>query len=282
MRPQLKSSLLKFKGGSGALLLLQLIGGVSPACADLSRASAEYLYGPETAKNDACNLALGKAKMKALANVLGESISSEELLSCAGVAGKISDYGCSLNQVTWSQIDGDIKKTVIEKTLVEVREGASACVADVEIDVEIPKEKPDPSFQLRADINQIIFRVNENFNLDIELSQPGFVAVFNWLPHESNLVVRIVPVVEDLAKSYVYLKSDPINTLKTSFPMTALWADSYTDKKKFYDEYILVVATKKKIFWLSKYSLDEFKSVLHSIPMGDKKLVKKAYQLTKN
>jgi hypothetical protein len=64
--------------------------------------------------------------------------------------------------------------------------------------------------------------------------------------------------------------------------MTALWADSYADKKKFYDEYLLVVATKKKIFWLSKYSLDEFKSVLHSIPMGDKKLVKKAYQLTKN
>jgi hypothetical protein len=282
MKPQIKSSSLKFKRRGGALLLLQLIGVVSPACADLSRASAEYLYGPETAKNDACNLALSRAKTKALANVLGESISSEELLSCAGVAGKISDYGCSLNQVTWSQIDGDIKKTVIEKTLVEVREGASACVADVEIDVEIPKEKPDPSFQLRADINQIIFRVNENFNLDIELSQPGYVAVFNWLPHESNLVVRIVPVVEDLAKSYVYLKSDPINTLKTSFPMTALWADSYTDKKKFYDEYILVVATKKKIFWLSKYSLDEFKSVLHSIPMGDKKLVKKAYQLTKN
>jgi hypothetical protein len=60
MKPQIKSSSLKFKRGSGAFLLLQLIGLVSPACADLSRASAEYLYGPETAKNDACNLALNR------------------------------------------------------------------------------------------------------------------------------------------------------------------------------------------------------------------------------
>jgi hypothetical protein len=261
------------------LFLLLLLGQAS---AEISRAKAEYLYGPETAEAEACKLAIGKAKTKALANVLGESVSAEELLSCRGSTGKISDYGCDLNQVTWSQIDGDIKKTLSENVITEKREGASACVAEVEIDVVIPKDKPDPNFQLRADFKQTVFRVGDDFNLDIELSQAGYFAVFNWLPHDSNSVVRIIPAIEDPSQSNVFLSLDKTKSLKVAFSMTASWADSYTGKRKFYDEYLLVVATKRPYKWLSKYSLDEFKSLLQLIPITDKRLVKKAYQLTKN
>ena len=266
------------------LLLLLFAGMASSVTAETktSTASAEYLYGPETSKNEACNLALGKAKMKALANVLGESVSAEELLSCKGSTGKDSDYRCDLNQVTWSQIDGDIKKTISEKMVVEERAGTSACVADVEIEVVIPKDKPDPNFQLRADFKQTVFRVGDDFNLDIELSQQGFVTVFNWLPHDSNSVVRIIPQSEDPSQSNVFLSAEKTKGLKASYAMTANWADSYTGKRKFYDEYLLVVATKRPIKWLSKYSLDEFKSYLQQIPNTDKRLVKKAYQMTKN
>jgi hypothetical protein len=252
------------------------------AAAEISRAKAEYLFGPETAKNDACNLAISKAKSKALANVLGESVSAEELLSCKGSNGKVSDYGCDLNQVTWSQIDGDIKKTLSEKTVVEEREGATACVADVEIDVVIPKDKPDRDFQVRADFKQTVFRVGDDFNLEIELSQAGYFAVFNWLPHDSNSVVRIIPANEDPSQSFVYLNPEKAKSLKTTYAMTATWADSYTAKRKFYDEYLIVVATKRQQRWLSKYSIDEFKSYLQQIPISEKRLVKKAYQLTKN
>jgi hypothetical protein len=263
---------------------LFLVLGLLPlgASAEISRAKAEYLFGPETAKNDACNLAISKAKSRALANVLGESVSAEELLSCKGSTGKVSDYGCDLNQVTWSQIDGDIKKTLTEKIVVEDREGASACVADVEIDVLIPKDKPDPNFQVRADFKQTVFRVGDDFNLEIELSQAGYFAVFNWLPHESNSVVRIIPSNEDPSQSYVYLNPEKAKTLKTTYAMTATWADSYTGKRKFYDEYLIVVATKRQQRWMSKYSLDEFKSYLQQIPITEKRLVKKAYQLIKN
>ena len=265
-------------------LLLLFAGMASSVMAETktSTASAEYLYGPETSKNEACNLALGKAKMKALANVLGESVSAEELLSCKGSTGKDSDYRCDLNQVTWSQIDGDIKRTISEKTVTEERGDASACVAEVAIEIVIPKDKPDPNFQLRADFKQTVFRVGDDFNLDIELSQQGFVTVFNWLPHDSNSVVRIIPQSEDPSQSNVFLSAEKTKGLKASYAMTANWADSYTGKRKFYDEYLLVVATKRPIKWLSKYNLDDFKSYLQQIPITDKRLIKKAYQLTKN
>ena len=252
-----------------------------PAQAETSSARAEYLYGPETARKDACDLALAKARSRALANVMGESVSTEELLSCQGSTGKRSDYGCDLNQVTWSQIDGEIKRTIRETTTVEEREGATACIADVEIEVAIPKEKPDPNFQLRVELGQSVFRVGDRFNLEIELSQPGHFAVFNWLPHDSHSVVRVIPANEDPSQATVYLRPNRSKAIKESYSLVASWADSYIGKRKFYDEYLIVVATKKPQRWLSRYSLDDFKALLQQIPITERRLVKKGYQLTK-
>jgi len=266
----------------GWLVVVISLISVPIAHAEPSRARAEYLYGPETSKNEACNLALGKAKLKALANILGESVSAEELLSCKGSTGKISDYRCDLNQVTWSQIDGDIKKTIDEKSYVEERGDASACVAEVEIEVIIPKEKADPNFWLKAEFKQMNVRVGDDLNLDLELSQAGYFAVFNWLPYDSDSVVRIIPENDDTSQSNVYLSPEKSKGLKASFAMTASWAESYTGKRKSYDEYLIIVATKTPYRWFSKYSLDDFKSRLQSIPITEKRIVKKAYQLTKN
>jgi len=265
------------------LLAVALAGlcAFGPAAAEISAARAEYLFGPETAPKDACELAIAKARSRALANVMGEFISSEELLSCQGATGKRSDYGCDLNQITWSQIEGEIRRTLKENTRVEEREGASACIADVEVEIVIPKEKPDPNFQLRADFGQTVFRVGDRFNLDIELSQPGYFAVFNWLPHDSHSVVRVIPNTDDPAQSTVQLRQNRSKALKESYSLVASWADSYTGRRKFYDEYLIVVATKKPQRWMSQYNLDDFKALLQQIPITERRLVKKGYQLTK-
>jgi hypothetical protein len=266
------------------LLLAVALAGLcafGPAAAEISAARAEYLFGPETARKDACELAIAKARSRALANVMGEFISSEELLSCQGATGKRSDYGCDLNQITWSQIEGEIRRTLKENTRVEEREGASACIADVEVEIVIPKEKPDPNFQLRADFGQTVFRVGDRFNLDIELSQPGYFAVFNWLPHDSHSVVRIIPNTDDPAQSNVQLRQNSSKALKESYGLVASWADSYSGRRKFYDEYLIVVATKKPQRWMSRYNLDDFKALLQQIPITERRLVKKGYQLTK-
>jgi len=252
-----------------------------PVAAEISAARAEYLYGPETARKDACDLAIAKARSRALAKVMGEFVSTEELLSCQGTTGKRADYGCDMNQIAWSQIEGEIRRTLKENITVEEREGASACIADVEVEVVIPKEKPDPNFQLRADFGQTVFRVGDRFNLDIELSQPGYFAVFNWLPHDSHVVVRVIPNADDPAQSTVQLRENRNKALKESYDLVATWADSYTGRRKFYDEYLIVVATKKPQRWMSRYNLDDFKALLQQIPMTERRLVKKAYQLTK-
>ncbi len=280
----MKSNRLMFVPSRSYLLLALAMAGLcafGPAAAEISAARAEYLFGPETARKDACELAIAKARSRALANVMGEFISSEELLSCQGATGKRSDYGCDLNQITWSQIEGEIRRTLKENTKVEEREGASACIADVEVEIVIPKEKPDPNFQLRADFGQTVLRVGDRFILDIELSQPGYFAVFNWLPHDSHSVVRVIPNTDDPAQSTVQLRQNRSKGLKESYSLVASWAESYTGRRKFYDEYLIVVATKKPQRWMSQYSLDDFKALLQQIPITERRLVKKGYQLTK-
>jgi hypothetical protein len=266
---------------AAAIALAVVLWVSQSARAEISSARAEYLYGPETARKDACNLALAKARARALANVMGESVSAEELLSCQGTTGKRADYGCDLNQITWSQIEGEIKRTIKEATTVEERGGASACIADVEVEVAIPKDKPDPSFQLRADFGQTVFRVGDRFNLEVELSQPGYFTVFNWLPHDSDAVVRVIPHNEDPNQATIHMRPNRSKALKESYELIASWADNYTGKRKFYDEYLIVVATKKPQRWLGRYSIDEFKALLQQIPITERRLVKKGYQLTK-
>jgi hypothetical protein len=253
-----------------ALNLLIMPSIVCTTCyAEIVTGRAEYLYGPDTTQNEACNLAIKKAISTALSQELGEYVSAQETLSCKGSTGKNLDYACELNQLSWSQIDGHINKTIAQDVTVSTKDGAMVCTANVKLDVAIPTIKPDPNFQLKATVNSTIFRVRQKdeIQLDVELSQPGYLAVFNWLPYINNLVNLIDPVPQN-SRSSTLIKDEKIIKLSTA------WSDSYSSKRKFYDEYLIVVATKKQMHWLSKYSYEEFSKILHQIPESEKRMHK--------
>lgn len=258
-----------------ACLTVLAIAVHSPASAEVTTGRAEYLYGPETAQNDACSLATKKAISHALRQVSGEYATVDELLSCYGSTGKNMDYSCELNQLSWSQIDGYINKTISQEVTTSNRDGAMVCAAVVTLDVGIPITKPDPNFQLRASVNSSTFRVRQKdkIRLEVELSQLGYFAVFNWLPHIDNAVHLIEPDPQKARVSRL-IKSE------TSLEFPIAWSDAYSSKRKFYDEYLIVVATKKELRWLSKYSYEEFSRALYLIPESEKRLTKIAVQLT--
>ena len=52
-----------------AIALLALISCLAPAGAKIVPANGEYLFGPETSENEACELARNKAKSLALSQV---------------------------------------------------------------------------------------------------------------------------------------------------------------------------------------------------------------------
>ncbi len=245
-------------------------------------ASAEHLYGPEMSENAACQLAEDKAKAMALARISGEAVSAEEQLLCKATTGKLSDSQCEFNRVTWSLIEGDIKGfKLLNQQRALPRDGARACVVSLLVDVVVPTKKPDPNFDLRVAIERSIFKVGDVFNVDIESTEPAYLAIFNWLPNENNQVYRVLnPQLSGMGDAAL-LKKNVSEKIDAHFGLTAAWSEAYKNQNKLYDEWLIVIASKKPYKWLSVYELDQFKEKLREIPIDERRIVRRGYQLMK-
>jgi hypothetical protein len=268
-------------GNAVNLLLALLLGLTSSAHAVTVTAQGEYLYGPETSRAKACELAKEKAKVAAVIAVLGETISTEQQLYCKATTGQKPDYNCEFNSVTWSLMDGDTKSTKVLSETVQEKMGATACTVRIEADVVAPTSQPDPNFNVIAKTNQSVFRVGDELNLEIESTLPSYFAVFNWLPYENNQISRmILSNSGDITDPDVLKKSsNGSHQFKQSFD--TFWSKAYKDDKKIYDEWVIVVVTKKPVKWLSTYDLESFKERLREIPNDQKRVKRLGYQLAK-
>jgi hypothetical protein len=249
--------------------------------AEMAHGVGEYLHGPDTTENKACQLAEDKAKAMALTSVMGEAVSNEQQLYCKETSGKRSDYDCEYNSVTWSLIEGDLKSPINVKREVEVKTGFKSCKVSLDVEVIVPQRKPDPNFDVKAKTNQTVFRVGDDLNLEVESTMPAHFAVFNWLPYENNQVI-FVPLTNssEVFDSYP-LKKDAGGKFRFKQSFSATWSKAYRGDKKFYDEWVVVVVTKKPYKWLSSYDFDQFKEKLREIPNDERRIKRLGYQLSK-
>jgi hypothetical protein len=257
---------------------LVLMCSSGSASAKVVTASGEYLFGPETSDNDACELARNKAKSLALSQVVGEKVSSEEQLICNL---NNSDYYCEANNITWSMIDGDIRSIRNEIRTIKVQEGSKACVISLEADIIEPTKKPDPNFDISVKLNKTVYSEGDTLLLELESTDPAHLVVFNWLPNQRNEVVRIVPLFDDPKLSSLQLSRGDANKITQKFRLEARWSDAYSKEKKFIDEWLIIIITKRPYKWLSSYDFDKFREKLREIPIDERRIVRKGYQLTR-
>ncbi len=268
----------KLRFATTLLLLMLSLGEVR---AKVVPASGEYLFGPETSENEACELARNKAKSMAVSLVVGEKVSSEEQLICNQTTGKTTDYGCEFNRITWSMIDGDIRAVRNEVRKIEAREGARACVVSLEAEIIEPTKKPDPNFDISVKLNKNVFTVGDDMLVELEGSEPLHLVIFNWLPNQRNEVIRIIPYTNDPNINSLYLIRGDANKIFRKFPLEVQWSDAYSKNKKFIDEWLIIIATKRPYKWLSIYDFEQFKERLREIPIDERRIVRKGYQLTR-
>ena len=272
---------IKMKKLRVATTMLFLIVFLGDAQAKVVPASGEYLFGPETSENEACELARNKAKSLALSQVVGEKVSSEEQLICNQTTGKSTDYGCEYNRITWSMIDGDIRTVSDEVRKIETREGARACTVSLNADIIEPTKKPDPNFDISVKLNKTVFTVGDDMLVDLEGTEPSHLVIFNWLPNQKNEIIRIIPYSTDPNVSSLHLTRGDANKISRKFALEAHWSDAYSKNKKFIDEWLIIIATKQPYKWLSSYDFEQFKVRLREIPIDERRIVRKGYQLTR-
>lgn len=262
------------------VLMLGLFAVVSPSHAESVTARGEYLYGPETSESDACRLAEERAKASALGRIFGESISMEEQVSCRETRGSRSDYNCEMNRVSWSSIEGEIRAVTINQRSTESRVGARACLVTITADIVMPDRRPDSNFDLKVSINGKMYREGESLTIQLEPTVPMHVAIFNWAPYlGKDVVTRIFPNSMDL-QNYITQKVDiPTGERATPYSFKLTWLDTLPKNRSFVDEYLIVIGTKSPITWLSSYEIADFKTRLREIPLDERRVVKRGYQL---
>ena len=260
-----------------AVLFLASVGAVQ---AEAVSARGEYLYGPETSEADACRLAEERAKAAALSKVFGESISMEEQMSCREISGGKSDYGCELDRVSWSLIEGDIRAVTASQKTIEPRMGAKACIVTLTADIVLPDRRPDTNFDIRVNINEKRYRAGEVLTIELEPTVPMHVAIFNWAPYQSNNAVTQMFPNEMDPHNYISKKTGvPTENKRRAYSFTMAWLESLPKSRNFVDEYLIVIGTKEPIKWLSSYDFADFKSRLREIPLDERRVVKRGYQL---
>jgi hypothetical protein len=250
------------------------------AHAEAVNAKGEYLYGPDTSEADACRLAKERAKANALSKVFGESISMEEQMSCREVKGGKPDYGCELNRVSWSSIEGDIRSVTDYRKVIESRVGEKACIVTLTADVVLPDRKPDSSFDLKATLNEKVYRTGDVLTISLEPTVPMHIAIFNWVPYQDrDTVIQMFPNLMDPQSHITKKTSIPTENKLSVYNFTMTWLESLPKSKTFVDEYLIVIGTKKPIKWLSSYEFSDFKLKLSEIPLDEMRVVKRGYQL---
>lgn len=238
----------------------------------------EYYFGPDSSEIAACSAAEERAKLDALRKFYGESLAMDQTLSCreSGSIESASDQ-CSMNQILWSQIGGEIKTSrVIKKDLLEIP-GSKVCRIEIVGDLSSSRGKSDPGFDAGVRINQSVYRPGEKLTLELNPNGPMYVSVFNWVPYydKSKQIIRLFPNTHD-ADFYINQKKI-IPSTAYSFELTL--PDKIPQNRSFVDEYLIVVITKDSVKWLESYSFDEFKSRIAEFPLDRVRYIKRGYQL---
>ena len=203
--------------------------------------------GKNYTTEQSCKIAREKAEKNALIKLLGQTISSETVSNCSEVDG---EFECERNQLSLFKLNGVItsSKEINRNDGKELGSEIYFCEITIEANVEPIKRRSDPSFHFETKLNQKVFRSGENLEININTSEKMYMAIFQWLPYggeKYNIITKIFPNekfnknTKDLVEGNLQLKYE------TYFP----------DEIKYekVDEYLIFVASEKKIPWLDEY-----------------------------
>lgn len=252
---------------------------ITPSIAQVVQTEGSYTYGGDISRNEGCELAKERAKLKALERVLGQTISSEEMENCSEVDGKTN---CERNQFFLSSFNGeitDLRTLSTNNTPVKIEntnEEIFICKIKIQANVIKNENLLDPSFDFNVKLNEKNFREGEDLKIDIELNKSIYLTIFQILPYENKdyQVHKIFP--NELEKNN-YLKPSSF-----SLPTNAKYQVYFPNvlNKNSIDEYLFFIGSEENIKWLDKYAkIEDLKKAY--IKEKDLKYIYKEYTIYK-
>jgi hypothetical protein len=262
-------------------LILALVLAASPVSAEWVRATGSYIFPPVMTEAEACQQADSRARADAVRQITGETLSSEETMRCTEQG---DEAQCARNSAVWTMVGGEIRSTRDRRvtTAVEV-ETFRKCTVSFEADVFVAEGKPDPNFDVGVVLNNAVYRDGEKLSVTLKPSQPMAVQIFQWLPYEKGdaQVGRIFPNPFDNLARLEKATTIPTDSAAKRYDLKVSFPAGQSAGRRMVDEYLMVVATRKPMALRDSYSLDDFNRVVAEIPLGDRRIVRRAYNIVR-
>ena len=211
-------------------------------------------WDDRTSKKDACDIAELEAKNDVLRQLGLERLKSNQVESCSDSGDKVN---CELYQSTFNTISGGYIKNF---EILEQKRGGidnKFCVVKIIADAVKFKGKHDPDFIINADIgDRRRFFEGSHLTINAELNKEAFVSVLGWYPDiDKENYYKLFP--NEFDKNNFLQNGFKIPTrinskrykLDIGFP-----ADLKKDETQ---EFIIVLATKRKFAILDKIKVSE-------------------------
>ena len=249
--------------------------------ADWVRGAGSWIYGRNITKAEACTKAEDLAKQHAIRQVAGETIKGEDHVNCSEHNNKTQ---CELNQFTWTILEGYVMAIKDKREMDRPRKGDyRKCTVILSANIVVPKIRHDAAFDVRAKMDKASYLDESPFFLEVETTHPAHLQVFQWLPYSYNdeNVMQIFPRLgntqvdlEKIGKGKFQLP----NTSKGNY-YRAEFSKHLKGKKNIEDNYLIVIATKKPVEFLSRYTRDSFAEKLHRMDADSYRVVKLQYNI---
>jgi hypothetical protein len=131
------------------------------------------------------------------------------------------------------------------------------------------------------EIKKKTFRDDEKFIIQIEPSVKMFINIFQWEPYrsEGSKLTKIFPNKFESNNEIENKKTIPEKKYNYSFIVDYPYE---TQDKKYVDEYLVVLATKKNINFFNEYEFKNLQERIYEIPNNEFRVKKISYEILKN
>ena len=211
-------------------------------------------WDDRTSKKEACDKAELEAKNDVLRKLGLESLQSNQIEACTDSGDKAN---CELYQSTFNTISGGyIKKFKISE---KGRGGNDKkfCVVRIVADAVKFEGKHDPDFIINADVgDRRRFFEGSNLVINAELSKEAFVNVLGWYPDiDKDNYYKLYPNQFEKNNLLQDKFNIPTKDNSTKYQLGIGFPEEL--KKDETQEFIIVLATKRKFAILNKINLSE-------------------------
>ena len=211
-------------------------------------------WDDRTSKKEACDKAELEAKNDVLRKLGLESLRSNQIEACTDSGDKVS---CELYQSTFNTISGGFIKNF--EVLQKGRGGKDNkfCVVKLLAEAIRFDGKHDPNFIINADIgNSRRFFEGRNLVINAQLSKKAYVNVLGWYPDiDKENYIRLYPNLYDKENLLQNAFNIPSKENSNKYSLSIGFPEEL--KKDETQEFIIVLATKKKFAILNMIKVSE-------------------------